>query len=94
MSDVLLLLVFSLLLNFLTQGTSSGVELPFGLEINAFILLPIQVVVQVGLGIIIGFITAKLLVLLLTKQQWTQNTVQDNLVTATLALILVVLAEI
>ena len=94
LSDVLLLLVFSLLLNFLTQGTSSGVELPFGLEINAFILLPIQVVVQVGLGIIIGFITAKLLVLLLTKQQWTQNTVQDTLVTATLALLLVVLAEI
>ena len=94
LSDVLLLLVFSLLLNFLTQGTSSGVELPFGLEINAFILLPIQVIVQVGLGIIIGFITAKSLVLLLTKQQWTQNTVQDNLVTATLALLLVVLAEI
>ena len=94
LSDVLLLLVFSLLLNFLTQGTSSGVELPFGLEINAFILLPIQVVVQVGLGIIIGFITAKLLVLLLTKQQWTQNTVQDTLVTANLALLLVVIAEI
>ncbi|MEM7714803.1 MAG: cation:proton antiporter [Cyanobacteria bacterium P01_A01_bin.68] len=92
LSDVLLLLVFSLLLNFLGQRTTSLI-LPFGLTINTFILLPIQIICQFFLGIIIGFITAKLLVLLLTKQKWTQNAVQDTLVTASLALLLVVLAE-
>ncbi|BAY82449.1 hypothetical protein NIES267_19290 [Calothrix parasitica NIES-267] len=92
LSDVLLLLVFSLLLNFLGQGTT-GLILPFGLTINAFLLLPIQIICQIILGIVIGLIAAKLLVLLLTKQKWTQNTVQDTLVTATFALLLVVLAE-
>jgi len=92
LSDVLLLLVFSLLLNFLGQGTT-GLALPFGLTLNAFILLPIQIICQIFLGIVIGFITAKILVLLLTKQKWTQNTVQDTLVAANLALLLVVLAD-
>ncbi|MEO1761350.1 MAG: cation:proton antiporter [Cyanobacteria bacterium J06629_18] len=92
LSDVLLLLVFSLLLNFLGQGTTS-LTLPFGLTINAFLLLPIQIICQIFLGIVIGLITAKLLVILLTKQNWTQNTVQDTLIAASLALSLVVLAE-
>ena len=93
LSDVLLLLVFSLLLNFLAQGTTSELTLPFGLTINVFLLLPIQIISQIVLGIIIGLLTAKLLVFLLTKQNWTENTVQQTLVTASLALSLVVLAE-
>ena len=93
LSDVLLLLVFSLLLNFLTKGANSGLTLPLGLTINAFVLLPIQVICQIFFGVIIGLLTAKLLVLLLTKQNWTQNTVQDTLIAASLALLLVVLAE-
>lgn len=93
LSDVLLLLVFSLLLNFLGKGTTSAVELPFGLTINAFLLLPIQIIFQIALGIFIGLIAAKLLVLLLAKQKWTQNTAQDTLVAASFALLLVVLAE-
>ncbi|MEO1376622.1 MAG: cation:proton antiporter [Cyanobacteria bacterium J06635_10] len=93
LSDVLLLLVFSLLLNFLTQGTTSGIILPFGLTLNAFQLLPIQIIGQIILGLILGLIAARILVLLLRKQNWTQNTVQDTLITASLALSLVVLAE-
>ncbi len=93
LSDVLLLLLFSLLLNFLVQGQTDGVTLPFGLTVNALQLLPIQIICQIVLGIALGLATAKLLVLLLTKQNWTQNTAQDTLVTASLALLLVVLAE-
>ncbi|WP_414623545.1 cation:proton antiporter [Calothrix sp. CCY 0018] len=95
LSDVLLLLVFSLLLNFLGQGTTSSlIILPFGLTLNPFLLLPIQIICQIVLGVIIGLATAKILVLFLAKQNWTQSTVQDTLVAATLALLLVVLAEI
>jgi len=93
LSDVLLLLLFSLLLNFLGQGATSELTLPLGLTINAFLLLPIQIISQIVLGVVIGLLTAKLLVLLLTKQNWTENTVQHTLVTASLALSLVVLAE-
>ena len=92
LSDVLLLLVFSLLLNFLGEGTT-GLTLPFGLTLNPFLLLPIQIICQIVLGAVIGLVTAKILVLLLAKQNWTQSTVQDTLVTASLALLLVVLAE-
>ncbi|MEA5596608.1 cation:proton antiporter [Rivularia sp. UHCC 0363] len=93
LSDVLLLLVFSLLLNFLVQGQTDGVTLPFGLKVNALQLLPIQIICQIVLGIVLGLVAAKLLVLLLTKQNWTQNTAQDTLVSASLALLLVVIAE-
>ena len=94
LSDVLLLLIFSLLLNFLGQGTTfSLIILPFGLTLNPFLLLPIQIIFQIVFGVVIGLLTAKILVLLLAKQNWTQSTVQDTLVTATLALLLVVLAE-
>ncbi|MGB6296382.1 MAG: cation:proton antiporter [Rivularia sp. (in: cyanobacteria)] len=93
LSDVLLLLIFSLLLNFLAQGTTSEIALPFGLNVNAFVVLPIQIICQIVLGIVIGLLTAKILVSLLSKQNWSQNTVQDTLVAASLALLLVVLAE-
>ncbi|MEC4818614.1 MAG: cation:proton antiporter [Scytonema sp. PMC 1069.18] len=93
LSDVLLLLVFSLLLNFLTPGSAAGVVLPFGLTINAIQLLPIQIVGQIVLGVLLGWLTAQLLVFVLLKQSWTQNTVQYTLVTAGFALLLVVLAD-
>jgi NhaP-type Na+/H+ or K+/H+ antiporter len=93
LSDVLLLLVFSLLLSFLVQGSTSGVTLPFGFTLSAVQLLPIQIVCQIILGVVLGLATARLLVLLLAKQNWTQNAVQDTLVAASLALLLVVLAE-
>jgi len=93
LSDVLLLLVFSLLLAFLAQGTPAGVVLPGGTTLSPLQLLPIQIILQIGLGVLLGWLTARILVLLLAKQNWTQNTVQDSLVAAVIALMLVVLAE-
>lgn len=92
LSDVLLLLVFSLLLAFLSQNASAGLSLPGGLTLSPLQLLPFQVVLQIALGIAIGWATARLLVALLAKRQWTQNSVQDTLVAAGFALLLVVTA--
>ncbi|RCJ15923.1 sodium:proton antiporter [Nostoc sp. ATCC 43529] len=93
LSDVLLLLIFSLLLNFLTQGANSSTTLPFGITLSAVQLLPLEIICQIVLGVVLGLVTAQLLVLLLVKQNWTQNAVQDSLVAASLTLLLVVLAE-
>jgi NhaP-type Na+/H+ or K+/H+ antiporter len=93
LSDVLLLLVFSLLLAFLSQGTAAGITLPGGLTLSALQLLPFQIVLQIGLGILLGALTARMLVSLLAEQNWTQTAVQDTLVAAGFALLLVVLAE-
>lgn len=91
LSDVLLLLVFSLLMAFLDN---SSVSFSFaGFSISPLFLLPFQVVCQIGLGILMGWLTAHLLVSLLVKQNWTQNAVQDTVITAGFALLLVVLAE-
>ena len=84
LSDVLILLLFSLLLNFLAQGTVNS---------NAVWLLPLQVTMQILLGIAIGYVVARSIVWLIAKHNWTQNTVQDTLITATLALFVVVLAQ-
>jgi len=93
LSDVLLLLVFSLLLALLSQGSATGVTLPGGFTLTALQLLPLQIIFQIVLGVLLGLLTARLLVSLLAKQNWTQNAVQDTLVAASLALLLVVLAE-
>ncbi|MCS6815040.1 MAG: cation:proton antiporter [Cyanobacteria bacterium] len=93
LSDVLLLLVFSLLLAFLSQSTATGITLPGGLTLSPLQLLPLQILCQIGLGILLGWLTARMLVSLLAKQNWTQNAVQDALVAAGFALLLVVLAE-
>lgn len=92
LSDVLLLLAFSLLLAFLSQGAAAGIALPGGFTLSPLQLLPIQVVGQIALGVLLGWLTAQLLVSLLTQQNWTQNAVQDALVAASFALVLVVLA--
>ncbi|MDA0265753.1 MAG: cation:proton antiporter [Cyanobacteria bacterium] len=92
LSDVLLLLVFSLLLAFLTQSGDTSINLG-GLTFSPLQLLPFPVVMQIALGILLGWVTARILVLLLTRQNWTQNAVQDGLVAASIALLLVVLAE-
>jgi NhaP-type Na+/H+ or K+/H+ antiporter len=93
LSDVLLLLVFSLLLAFLSQGTATGVTLPGGITLSPLQLLPFQIIIQITLGVLLGWLTAHILVSLLAKQNWTQNAVQDALVAASFALLLVVLAE-
>jgi NhaP-type Na+/H+ or K+/H+ antiporter len=92
LSDVLLLLVFSLLLAFLSQGSAAGITL-LGITLSPWQLLPFQIIIQIALGILIGWLTALLLVSLLTKQNWTQNAVQNSLVAASIALGLVVIAE-
>ncbi|GAB4378991.1 MAG: cation:proton antiporter [Elainellaceae cyanobacterium] len=93
LSDVLLLLVFSLLLAFLSPEAATSIILPGGITLSPLQLLPLQVIVQITLGLILGWLTAHLLVSLLAKQNWTQNMVQDGLVAAGFALWLVVLAE-
>ena len=83
LSDVLLLLVFSLLLNSLTSATA----------LTNWQLLPLQLLSQIILAIIIGWLTAKILVLLLVRQKLAQSTTTETIVTATVALLLVVVAE-
>ncbi|MBD0346553.1 MAG: cation:proton antiporter, partial [Coleofasciculus sp. Co-bin14] len=90
LSDVLLLLVFSLLLSFLGQGGIESISLPGGLSLSAVQLLPFQVLVEVALGLLIGYAAARLIVSLLTEQNWTQNIVQEVLIAAGVALLLVI----
>lgn len=93
LSDVLLLLVFSLLLAFLSQNPDAGITLPGSLILSPLQLLPFQLILQVVLGVVLGVLTARVLVALLAEQNWTQNAIQDTLVAAGVALLLVVLAE-
>lgn len=82
LSDVLLLLVFGLLLNLLT-----------GEETQSLITLPLQVMTQISLGILIGWALAQILVVVLVRQKWTQNLTQDTLISAGMALLVVLLAD-
>jgi solute carrier family 9B (sodium/hydrogen exchanger), member 1/2 len=91
LSDVLILLVFSLLVSFLGSGVER-MTLPGGFTLTAVQLLPLQIIVQILLGVLFGYIAARLIVVL-TKQNWTQNAVQDTLITACVALFLVIFAE-
>ncbi|MGL5832561.1 MAG: cation:proton antiporter [Waterburya sp.] len=86
LSNVLILLLFSLLLNFLAQGAIAH---------SAVWLLPLQVIAQISFGVISGYLAARLIVFCTVKQKWTSNAdiaVQETLISATLALLLVVLA--
>jgi NhaP-type Na+/H+ or K+/H+ antiporter len=93
LSDVLLLLVFSLLLAFLSQGEATAITLLGGITLSPLQLLPFQIIIQITLGLLLGWVTARILVSLLVKQNWTQTAVQDSLVAAGFALWLVVSAE-
>ncbi|MBF2022497.1 MAG: cation:proton antiporter [Hydrococcus sp. C42_A2020_068] len=93
LSDVLLLLLFSLLLDFLASDSLETVSLPFGLTLAAWQFLPIKVILDIGLGLLFGFLAARLLIILLAKQNWTQNAVQDVLIAASIALFLVICAR-
>lgn len=92
LSDVLLLLVFSLLLAYLTQG-QTGLTLPGGLPLSPLQILPFQVLLQIVCGVGMGWLAARVLVLLLSRQRWTQNAVQATLVAAGSALFLVLAAQ-
>lgn len=85
LSDVLVLLLFSLLM-----GTEQG-----GLPLNGVppaIALGVQALLEIGGGLIVGYGLARALVLLLVRQHWAQNRVQTTLVTAGVALAAVGLA--
>ena len=84
LSDVLVLLLFSLLLNFLVGDIVSS---------SGFWLLPLQVVVQIVLGIVIGYLAAKLIIFVVVKQKWTQNIIHNTLITACLALLIIALSQ-
>ncbi len=94
LSDVLLLLVFGLLLNFLEQGSAAAVTLPGGLSLSPLQLLPVQIVIEVALGLVAGWLAAKLLVFLLVKQNWTRTAAQDMIIAASVALFLVVFTNV
>ncbi len=83
LSDVLVLLVFSLLVNFLQQGVNT----------NSLALLPLQVILQIGLGLIIGCGVAWLITVILAKIKLAQNAVHEIIIVGSLALGLIILAE-
>lgn len=83
LSDVLVLLIFSLLLNFFEQGINT----------SSLTLLPLQVILQIGLGIIIGYGLAWLTSLILARAKIAQNPVQEIIIISTVALSLITLAE-
>lgn len=93
LSDVVLLLVFSLLLNFLQQGELEQIILPGGLSLNPLLLLPLIAIIQVVLGIVAGYLAAQLLVSLLERQSWSKNPVQDVLIAAVVAAFAVIAAR-
>ncbi|NET50049.1 MAG: universal stress protein [Merismopedia sp. SIO2A8] len=84
LSDVLILLLFSLLINILTQGA---------IDTAAFQRLPFQVIGQVAAGLILGYVAARSVFWILVRQRWTQNVIQDVIIVATLALGLVAGAQ-
>ncbi|NET71978.1 MAG: universal stress protein [Sphaerospermopsis sp. SIO1G2] len=92
LSDVLVLLVFSLLVNFLGRGEIQEVNILGFLYLTSLQILPLQIILNICLGIIIGYLFARIIVSLLTQQNWTENTVQYTIITACLALFLVVMA--
>ncbi|HYW18335.1 MAG TPA: cation:proton antiporter [Nodularia sp. (in: cyanobacteria)] len=94
LSNVLLLLIFSLLLGFLGKGGVEQITLFGGLTLNALQLLPLQIIMQICLGVLLGYLAARLLISLLTTQNWTQNAVQDTIIAAGIALFLVIVAQI
>jgi NhaP-type Na+/H+ or K+/H+ antiporter len=93
LSDVLVLLLFSLLLGFLGGEGGGGVTLG-PLTLTPLQALPLQVVLEITLGLVIGALAGQLLIRLLVKQNLTESTVQDLIVTASVALALVLAADV
>lgn len=85
LSDVLLLLGFSLLLSFLGQGSAQSLRLQW---------LPFQVGMEILLGVAVGYLGARVLVALLVQQNWTRNSTQEVLLAACLALGLVLASQV
>lgn len=69
LSDVLILLVFGLLINLVGEGAT-----------QAWYWLPLQVLMQISLGLLCGWVLAQVLVWVLVRRNWTQTLTQDTLV--------------
>jgi len=83
LSDVLLLLIFSLLMGLLTSdGNNLGWQ-----------WLPLRFFGQIIGGVVIGWLASKVLVWLMVRQKLTQNTLQETIVTGCFALFLVIISE-
>ncbi len=89
LSDVLVLLVFSLLLGVLADGSLQSVTLPWGWTFSALQMLPLQVITQVGLGVLIGYGVAWILTSLVVGRPWIQTRVQETLIVTAVALLVV-----
>lgn len=83
LSDVLILLIFSLLLNFFQQGVNT----------DSLTQLPLQVILQIVLGVAIGFAVAWLITVILAKLKLAQNPVHEIIIVGSIALGLIILAE-
>ncbi|MEY3297204.1 MAG: hypothetical protein RLZZ597_464 [Cyanobacteriota bacterium] len=92
LSDVLLLLVFSLLMTFLSQAAAPGFSWG-AITLSPLQMLPFHIAMQISFGILIGWAWASILVGLLARQSWVQSAAQETMVAASLALGLVLLAE-
>lgn len=88
LSDVFLLLVFSLLLGILSRESTG---LSWGaISISPLQLLPLEIILRLVLGLGFGYLAACFLVSLSVKQNWTQKSVQDVLLGAAIALFLTI----
>jgi solute carrier family 9B (sodium/hydrogen exchanger), member 1/2 len=85
LSDGVLLLGFSLLLNFLQQGEPTQTRQLWGLSVHPLVFLPFQAIIQVIFGAICGYFAARLLVSLLERQNWSKNSVHDVLIAIVVA---------
>ncbi|AUC61814.1 Na+/H+-exchanging protein [Cyanobacterium sp. HL-69] len=85
LSDVLLLLIFSLLIALFST------EVDFNL--SSLQLLPFQLVLQIVLGVLFGWLLAKFLVFILVTKKVSSSAVYDTLITASFALFLVLMAS-
>ncbi len=86
LSDVLVLLLFSLLLSFLerTELTSAA------LTSSDLWLVPFNVILQIVMGIVIGYLVAKVLVWVITKSKSIAHRVQITLIVICCAFLVVV----
>ena len=81
-----------MLLGFVTQ---EGGGLTLGdITISPLQLLPLEIFLRIVLGLVAGYLTARLLVSLSVKQNWTQKSVQDILIGAGIALFLTIFEEV
>ncbi|CCH67860.1 Na+/H+-exchanging protein [Richelia intracellularis HH01] len=89
LSDVLLLLVFNLLMSLLGKEYIQSITLPGGLTFTVIQLLPLQIILQILLGLVFSYFATLLLVYILAKPNLTQNVVKEILFTICSSLLMV-----